>query len=190
MDNILIISSTENAATLFKDMLAQMLPGIGIYSVSTARQARDTLGKQSFFLCLINAPLHDEFGDLLAFEITKGSTCQVLLVVKKDQYNDILPKAETGGVLLISKPIIKSAFLASVSAARTCCRRLERMASENSKLAQKIDDIRLVDRAKYVLIEVLKMTEQDAHRYIEKQAMDMRRPKRDIAESIIKTYEL
>ncbi|MBO5438043.1 MAG: ANTAR domain-containing protein, partial [Thermoguttaceae bacterium] len=36
------------------------------------------------------------------------------------------------------------------------------------------------DRAKCVLIEYLNMTEADAHRYIEKQAMDLRRSKRDL----------
>ena len=33
------------------------------------------------------------------------------------------------------------------------------------------------------------MTEPDAHRYIEKTAMDTCKPKREIAESIIKTYK-
>lgn len=190
LDNILIISSTENGAALFKDMLSQMLPGFGLYSVATAKQARDALKGQSFFLCLINAPLSDEFGDLLAFEIAGSSISQVLLIVKKQLYDDILPRAEKNGVLLISKPIVKNVLFASVAASKACYNRLRRMSGVNSDLVQKIDDIKLIDRAKCVLIEVLKMTEQGAHRYIEKQAMDMRKSKRDIAESIIKTYEL
>ena len=40
-----------------------------------------------------------------------------------------------------------------------------------------------------VLIEHLSMDEASAHRYIEKQAMDMRMTKLSIAESILKTYE-
>ena len=39
------------------------------------------------------------------------------------------------------------------------------------------------------LIQYLSMTESQAHRYIEKQAMDMRLPKRAVAESILNTYE-
>jgi response regulator NasT len=35
----------------------------------------------------------------------------------------------------------------------------------------------------------MKMSEKEAHRYIEKEAMDMRMPKRAIAEGILKTYE-
>ena len=54
---------------------------------------------------------------------------------------------------------------------------------------EKIDEIRLVNRAKWLLIECLSMTEADAHRYIEKQAMDLRLSKREVAENIIKTYK-
>ena len=44
-------------------------------------------------------------------------------------------------------------------------------------------EIRLVNRAKWVLIEQLRMTEQEAHRYIEKQAMDRCVTRRAVAES-------
>ena len=51
-----------------------------------------------------------------------------------------------------------------------------------------MEEIRLVNRAKWLLITELKMTEPDAHRYIEKQAMNLCVPRRVIAEDIIKTY--
>ena len=52
-----------------------------------------------------------------------------------------------------------------------------------------MEDIRVVNKAKWFLIEQLKMTEQEAHRYIEKQAMDSRVPRVRVAEDILKTYE-
>ena len=52
-----------------------------------------------------------------------------------------------------------------------------------------MEDIRVVNKAKWFLIEQLKMTEQEAHRYIEKQAMDMRTNKLTVAKQVIKTYE-
>ena len=54
---------------------------------------------------------------------------------------------------------------------------------------EKIEEIRLTNRAKWHLIECLSMTETEAHRYIEKQAMDLRLSKREVAENIIKTYQ-
>ena len=49
-------------------------------------------------------------------------------------------------------------------------------------------EIRLVNKAKWLLIGELHMDEPDAHRYIEKQAMDRCISRREIAEEIIKTY--
>ena len=54
---------------------------------------------------------------------------------------------------------------------------------------KKIEEIRLVNRAKWLLIECLGMKESDAHRYIEKQAMDLRISKSEMAENIIRTYK-
>ena len=51
-----------------------------------------------------------------------------------------------------------------------------------------MEEIRLVNRAKWVLIDQLRMTEQEAHRYIEKQAMDRCVTRRAVAESILATY--
>ena len=53
---------------------------------------------------------------------------------------------------------------------------------------EKMEEIRLVNRAKWLLIEKLTMTESDAHRYIEKQAMDQCVSRREIAKGIIQTY--
>ena len=56
---------------------------------------------------------------------------------------------------------------------------------ENRRLQKRIEDIRLVDRAKCLLIECCGMSEPEAHSYIEQQAMNRRCPKRDIAQGII-----
>ena len=56
-------------------------------------------------------------------------------------------------------------------------------------IEEKMEEIRLVNRAKWLLIEELNMTEQEAHRYIEKQAMDRCVTKRAVAEQILSTYK-
>ena len=62
--------------------------------------------------------------------------------------------------------------------------------NETHLIEQKIDDIRIINRAKWLLISELKMNETDAHHYIEKQAMDRCLSKRQIAEDIIRMYSL
>ena len=61
--------------------------------------------------------------------------------------------------------------------------------NENFKLQTKIEEIRLVNRAKCCLIQYLKFSEPQAHRYIEKQAMDTRQTRKEVAQRILSTYE-
>ena len=63
------------------------------------------------------------------------------------------------------------------------------MRDENVRLKESIGDLKLVDRAKCALIQYLNMTESDAHRFIEKQAMNKRLSKREIALQILSAYE-
>ena len=53
---------------------------------------------------------------------------------------------------------------------------------------EKMEEIRIVNRAKWLLISELKMDEPQAHRYLTKQAMDRCVAKKVIAEEILKTY--
>ncbi|HCG61364.1 MAG TPA: antitermination regulator, partial [Collinsella sp.] len=50
-------------------------------------------------------------------------------------------------------------------------------------------DTKLVNRAKLLLVTRLQMTEAEAHRYIEKTAMDNGESRRDVALRLIRTYE-
>ena len=66
--------------------------------------------------------------------------------------------------------------------------RLRKFEKKTLSIEEKMEEIRLVNRAKWLLISELKMDEPDAHRYIEKQAMDRCVTRREVAEEIIKTY--
>ena len=66
--------------------------------------------------------------------------------------------------------------------------RLRRMEKKTASIEEKMEEIRIVNRAKLLLIEQLKMTEKEAHRYIEKQAMDLRISRAEVARSILINY--
>ena len=57
------------------------------------------------------------------------------------------------------------------------------------KLQYKIEDIRLTAKAKYLLMIYENKTEEQAHKYIERQAMNQRRQKKEIAKEIIDYYD-
>ena len=90
--------------------------------------------------------------------------------------------------MLLSKPFSTAFFVQAMHMAAAGNHRLLRARQENARLQEKIAQVRLVSRAKCCLVEHEHMTEAEAHRYIEKQAMDRCIPKRSIAEEIVKTY--
>ncbi|MBE6613614.1 MAG: ANTAR domain-containing protein, partial [Ruminococcaceae bacterium] len=83
-----------------------------------------------------------------------------------------------------SKPIVSQAIDWMIATRE----RLKKFEKKTMSTEEKMQEIRIVNRAKWILIDSLKMTESDAHRYIEKQAMDRCISKREIAEEIIHTY--
>ena len=102
---------------------------------------------------------------------------------------DISPDIEDAGVFVLPKPVSPEFFYQAVKLLIASRKRVQVLENENVKLQKKIDEIRLIDRAKCILIQYLQMTEPQAHKYIEKQAMNLRQSRLQTAESILKTYE-
>ncbi|MBP5730223.1 MAG: ANTAR domain-containing protein, partial [Clostridia bacterium] len=103
-------------------------------------------------------------------------------------YDDAFDRLAEHGVFLMQKPVSRQAFQLAAGWLVSARERVRRTERKTQSIEAKMNEIRLVNRAKWLLISELKMTEPDAHRYIEKQAMDRCVSKRQIAEEIIKTY--
>jgi response regulator NasT len=187
-ESALIVSSTEKSIAFLTEMLNAASVN-QITALQSAGEARRLLLERDFDLVIINAPLRDESGESLSRYIASKGLAQVIFIVKSEYFDAVSAVCEGDGVLTVSKPVNRAVFWSALKLAGAAQNRLQRMKDENNRLKQKIEDIRIIDRAKCILISHLNMSEQEAHRYIEKQAMDMRAAKRVIAEGILKTYE-
>ncbi|MBP5303386.1 MAG: ANTAR domain-containing protein [Clostridia bacterium] len=184
---VLIASSSEK----FKDSILPVLTDFGcetIQSATSCASARRKLLEESFDLVVINAPLPDEFGTKMALDFSQNSGVAILLFVKAEHFEETTARVSPYGILTVLKPTAMSILSQSLTLVMATRERLRRMEQKTASIEEKMEEIRLVNRAKWKLIEHLHMTEPEAHRYIEKTAMDSCKPKRDIAESIIKTY--
>ncbi len=184
----MIVSFTEHSLAYFTEILHAFSVS-RIATVSSCSDARRLLVSQDFDLVIINAPLRDESGEGLSQHIAEKAISQVILLVKSEHYDDVSDVVEDYGVITIAKPINKNLLWSALKLAKASQRKLKTMKAENTKLIQKIEDIRAVDRAKCILISYFNMSESEAHKYIERQAMDTRTTKRAVAEGILKTYE-
>ncbi len=189
MDHVLLVTATGKGQQSISELLCMDGSRPVITCATSGSEARRLLLDGEFDLVVINAPLPDESGEELARLVTERTLCSALLLVRTEYVDEVAAIVEDAGVLVVPKPIIRQIFLQSVKLCSAMRRRLTGLRTENSMLQMKIEEIKLVDRAKCALVQYLHMDEQQAHRHIEKQAMDMRSSRRDVAQRIIKMYE-
>ncbi|MBR0598411.1 ANTAR domain-containing response regulator [Sinanaerobacter chloroacetimidivorans] len=188
MEKILLVSRKGKS----KDMLLQLLE-MGVSSQITTSysdaEARSLIEKTEFDLVIINSPLEDKSGTDLAVFVTEHSMAGVLMAVQNKYADAVSQKVEPYGVLVVGKPIVRAFFNQAVKFADVTRLRFMTLKEENISLQNKIEELKLISRAKCVLIEYLAMTESQAHKYIEKQSMDLRISKFRVAKRILKAYE-
>ena len=186
--SVLLVSASEKINTA----ILPLLPMTDYWPVTVVRsvgEARRHLLETSYDLVIINSPLPDDTGMRLAADVCSTSPAGVLLLVRNEMYDDVYSEMVVHGVVTLSKPTNTQMLAQNLRVLCATRERLRKMEAKQMTVEEKMEEIRMVNRAKWLLIECLSMTENEAHRYIEKQAMDLRISKREVAESIIKTYQ-
>lgn len=167
MGRALIVSAGASSNEYISARLAELgytRPTI----IPSGAEARRRMLESDFELIVVNAPLPDEFGHELCSSA----------VEKTD-----------AGVVLLSKPFSNTLFLQAIHLAAASNHRLQLLRQDNARMQEKIAQVRLVSHAKCCLVEREQMSEDTAHRYIEKRAMDTRRSRAEIAQEILDSYE-
>lgn len=184
---LLISHSGQSASALSKLLQAEGYDRISdSYAAYSAREAAEN---EEFDLICINAPLADENGIELSRHFAEKTRSSVVIIVPQksaDEVNDLLTKY---GVLVISKPVNKHLFHHYLQFTDCFRTRMLRVEQENKRLKGMVEDIKIIDRAKLLLVTCLGMSEDQAHRYLEKQAMDLRTSRLEVAKQVIQTYE-
>ena len=183
MESVLIVSSDQKSTAYLYDLLRDEQLSIIESTENIAEIQSD------YDLVLIDAPLKNDLNGKAAAELFAKTDSRIILAVPKELERDFESKSEKYGIFVIAKPVDKNTLRKTLHFFRAMNKRLGGMQKENVKLKKQIDDIRLINRAKCILMEYLSMTEPQAHRYLEKQAMDLRITKAEMAKSILSTYE-
>lgn len=186
--SVLIVSAVEK----FNTSLTTLLPEkefCPVHIVRSISEAQRRVLERSYDLILINTPLPDDFGRKFAMDVCTDKSSVAMLFVKSELYAETYAKVVDYGVMTMRKPTTVQMLTQGLDYMRATRERLRRLEKKTVSLEDKMAEIRIVNRAKWALIESCKMTEADAHRYIEKQAMDRCVSRREIAESVLQTYK-
>ena len=182
----LVVSSSEKFNGFLVPLLYEARCEPVVYADSIASAKRRFLESQFDFV-IINAPLPDEMGPKFAMDVSSGNTV-CLMFVRSELFGEVRSRVSPYGVFTLPKPTSSSAVTQGLSFLASARERLRGLEKKALSIEEKMEEIRLVNRAKWLLIDRLKMNEPDAHRYIEKQAMDMCVTRSEVAREILETY--
>lgn len=173
-----------------RDNYISLLKSAGVTDVETSsgEDARTLARERWYGLVLSVLPFEHEFGlDTVAYISGRTASEQVVFVPSK-VYDEVCSKAVGLPVSILPKNVPVSIAVNTIRRAVSVKESLDRAKSENDDLRRKADEDKLIYRAKCVLIEYLKIPENEAHRYLQKRAMDRQSPMADIALEVLKTY--
>lgn len=182
--SVLIVSAAEK----FNTALLPLLPASGyepVTTVSDISAAKRAVLQRTYDLVIVNAPLPDDMGVRFAIDASAQGNSVALLLVREAFYAELTARLKPHGVFTLLKPTSPARMAVALQWMATVHERLRKTEKKALTLQEKMEEIRLVNRAKWILIEQRGMDEPSAHRFIEKQAMDRCVTRRTIAQEIV-----
>lgn len=185
--SILIVSAAGSLTSAFADLLPEVR-----YSPSGRYQASappDGRLRQRRMTLLSSIPLcPTTWASVLPSICAAARQSVVLLLVKATCITGSMNRSPNTACSPCQSPYSKATMTYALSWLESARERLRQFEKKSLSIEEKMAEIRLVNKAKWLLISQLSMSEPEAHRYIEKQAMDRCVTRQTIAGEIIKTY--
>ena len=128
--------------------------------------------------------------DLGALTVIVGGVAVFLLLVRLSTYEAVWTFVQRVGICVMSWPAPQEVFRQTLRNLLLLKKSLRAMQEKTDQLQSQLQDMKRIQKAKSLLMNQLGMSEADAHRWIEKAAMDRCVKKREIAETIIRMYAL
>ena len=186
MKRAVIVSSADS----FAETARNILKSEGYSKIACAlsgSQARRLINTEPEpDIVIVNTPLSDEFGQELAEMTAEVTSAGVVLVCRNEIMENICEKLISSEIHLVPSPVSRIVLAEAVREAING--RSSPLKKENDDILSKIEEMRLINRAKVTLMQYLKFTEPQAHRYIEKQAMNNRQTRLETAVKILADY--
>ena len=181
--SVLVVTKDIKTSTLISAMLVP--PMFDVILAEDFNEARRLCTERVFNIVIVD--FADGEGTDFAVDIS-SCTSTILLLAPTQFFDQLSYRVEPYGILTITSPFDQFYFYNMIKIAIAVQYKVQVLSSQTIKLKEKMEEIRLVNRAKMLLMQHKNLTEQEAHRYLEKQAMDHSMKRVAVAEEIIKTY--
>lgn len=185
--SILILGKTPEICESIAQLLTeQERPDVTALTSGAAARGLDI---SAFDGIIVSTPLSDEFGLDFTADIARSAKNGIVVLAKREIADEVQKKIRFTGALVLARPFNKALLMQTLRFAEIAHGSMAKLEQENRELNKQIAEMKLINRAKSMLMQYLSLTEEQAHRQIQKRAMDMRKPQSEIAEEILKTYQ-
>lgn len=181
--SVLLVTKDPKLSQIVSLML--MAPLFEVDILSDFNEARRRVSERVYNIILAD---YAE-GEGIDFALdTSDSLSTILLLTPPAIFEEVSYRVEGYGIISVTNPFDQFYFYNMIKAAIAVQYKVQILSSQTTKLKNKMEEIKLVNRAKMLLMQNLNMTEQEAHHYIEKEAMNRGLKKTSVAENVVKTY--
>ncbi len=182
MHNLLIVSNVTPSQNFLLD-INKISNIANVYTTDCPQKVKSLVLEQSIGLVIVNTSVENQIDQKLLKDLS--AFAQVIVLVSEPYYDDLSFIVEKFGVITIKKPINRKLLETTVKVAMLTNNRIKFL---EEFWLKKLDDSKIINRAKCILIELRGFGENEAHKYIEKEAMNLRKTRKEIAQNIIATY--
>ncbi len=187
MKNYLLVSgSPENLKTLTS--MTGAVPETETSVSLTASEAGQLMESGNYSAMIVNTPLRDGQGLDLCVYVCEKLCYPVVLITSQKTAERVREDYTEKGIIVLSRPLDRSSYHLVLGCLSAYSGFASRLRIHSRELEEELAERRLVARAKARLMKNMGMTEDQAHRFIAKQSMDLRCSRKDIAQHILKTY--
>jgi two-component system, response regulator PdtaR len=120
-----------------------------------------------------------------AERIAQEDLAAVVMLTAYSQRDLVVRAGRAGALAYVVKPFQKSDLLPAIEIALARHADISELRAESTKLSDRLETRVLLDKAKGRLMDNRAMTEAEAFRWLQKKAMDERRPVRDVARELL-----
>ena len=160
-----------------------------ILTAETVQEARRAVEREKIALMVIFSPLKDEEEIPRLFDMADRRGIAAGYIVGREIYSETAYRLEGRNVFVVAYPLQMDQVLQIVSFLYQVQKRFWLVLSEQERLQRQVQDVQIVCRVKCLLVEKREMTEEEAHHFIEQEAMNTGLSKREAALKILKELQ-
>ena len=160
-----------------------------VLTAETVQEARRAVEREKIALMVIFSPLKDEEEIPRLFDMAERRGIAAGYIVGREIYGETAYRLEGRNVFVVAYPLQMDQVLQLVSFLHQVQRRFWLVLSEQERLQRQVQDIQIACRVKCLLVEKREMTEEEAHHFIEQEAMNTGLSKREAALKILKELQ-